>query len=91
MHELNSLKNCCRDLSNHEIRWHFKDPASDKENICFACTIMNLENDELLVAQKGAALSLLRDVLRSNPQVIVNLLQDDDQIAIHTAIILLSK
>lgn len=82
----------CEIPSQHGNKWCLS-TCNDKTEtqLCFACCMLNLESDQQLSLRKRIILSSFRDILKLNPQVVTDVIANDNEIEFRMTHLFLSK
>lgn len=75
----------CRYPAEHGDKWLLI-AVNEKNEVfpCFACCTLSLEDKQELGLRKRVILSSYRDLMESNAQILINVVEADDQIVFHT-------
>ncbi|XP_035206267.1 meiosis inhibitor protein 1-like, partial [Stegodyphus dumicola] len=80
---------CCS-TPVHDKKWILQHSSAGLSyNLCFACAILNLENDRQFTVYKRLILSELVDILRKIPRIIEIAVENEDKVIMHASMVLL--
>ena len=91
-----------RDHPEHAAQWNIPVPRrshnrggardnNDDDNVCLACVVELLEDEELLSVRKEHVLAEFLHLLKHAKEVVIELLCLDKRVALHTVLVLLGK
>ncbi|XP_054712445.1 uncharacterized protein LOC129222050 [Uloborus diversus] len=81
----------CLSSPRHADKWLLEIKNQNKRcNLCYACAFSYLENPHHLNLRKKYVLSILQNILQTSPEIIVDIVNEDELISFHNIEVMLS-